>query len=172
MYFLHGGCTGAVAKHIRDSHLQWSALGASRLVLALLPCPFMENPVEPNQEFKLIVAGSRGFDDFDLMSRVLIAMADNEFAGRDVSIVSGMAKGADALAVRFANAHKIALYKFPANWNGLGKKAGFIRNTQMGNFADGLLAFWDGESNGTRHMIEYMQRLNKPVHIINYKLNS
>lgn len=121
-----------------------------------------------DQEFKLIVAGSRGFDDYELMTRVLIAMGDVEFADRQVSIVSGMAKGADALAVRFAQEHGVKLYKFPANWTGLGKKAGFIRNTQMGNFADGLVAFWDGQSNGTKHMIEYMQKLKKLTCVITY----
>ena len=117
------------------------------------------------EEYKLIVAGSRGFNDYELLCRVLVAMGDVEFADHNVSIVSGMARGADQLAVRFAVSHDIQLYKFPANWEGLGKRAGFIRNTQMGNFADGLLAFWDGQSNGTKHMIDYMHKLKKPVHI-------
>lgn len=119
-------------------------------------------------EFKLIVAGSRGFTDYELMTRVLYAMSDLEFQDKALSIVSGMARGADALAVRFATEHKIQLHKFPANWEGLGKRAGFIRNTQMGNMADGLLAFWDGQSNGTKHMIDYMHQLKKPVHLIKY----
>ena len=74
-------------------------------------------------------------------------------------------RGADQLAVRFAVTHDIKLYKFPANWDGFGKRAGFIRNTQMGDFADALLVFWDGQSNGTKHMIDYMHKLKKPVHI-------
>lgn len=122
-------------------------------------------------EYKLIVAGSRSFTDYDLMYRVLIAMADVEFADVAVSIVSGMAKGADALAVRFAIEHNIKLYEFPANWypNGsIDRGAGYKRNAEMGNFADGLLAFWDGHSNGTKHMIDYMRKLNKPVHINNF----
>lgn len=119
-------------------------------------------------EFKLIVAGSRGFKDYDLMTRVLIAMGDFELADKKLSIVSGMARGADQLGVRLANAFGLDLYKFPANWDGLGKRAGFIRNTQMGNFSDGLLAFWDGQSNGTKHMIDYMHQLKKPVHLIKY----
>lgn len=128
-------------------------------------CQYMEKPME---EYKLIVAGSRGFNDYELLCRVLVAMGDVEFADHNVSIVSGMARGADQLAVRFAVSHDIQLYKFPANWEGLGKRAGFIRNTQMGNFADGLLAFWDGQSNGTKHMVDYMHQLKKPVHLIKY----
>lgn len=124
------------------------------------------------QEYKLIVAGSRGFNDYDLMLRVVIAMVDHELADKKLSIVSGMAQGADQLGVRMAVQFGLPLYKFPANWNGLGKRAGFIRNTQMGNMADGLLAFWDGQSNGTKHMVDYMHQLKKPVHLIKYKENS
>ena len=120
------------------------------------------------QEYKLIVAGSRGFTDYDHMLRVVIAMVDHEFADKKLSIVSGMAQGADQLGVRMAVQFGLPLYKFPANWNGLGKRAGFIRNTQMGNMADGLLAFWDGHSNGTKHMVDYMHQLKKPVHLIKY----
>lgn len=126
--------------------------------------------MESNQEFKLIVAGSRSFQDNDLLTRVLISLADVEYADKNISIVTGMAKGADMLAYNFAKQHAIQCYKFPANWAGMGKKAGFIRNTQMGKFADGLLAFWDGQSNGTRHMIEFMRKLEKPVIVINYNL--
>ncbi len=127
-----------------------------------------QNMEKPMNEFKLIVAGSRGFADYELLTRVLFAMSDLEFQDKALSIVSGMARGADALAVRFATEHGIKLYKYPANWEGLGKRAGFIRNTQMGNFSDGLLAFWDGQSNGTKHMVDYMHQLKKPVHLIKY----
>lgn len=119
-------------------------------------------------EYKLIVAGGRDFNDYDLLSRVLIAMADVELADKAVSIVSGMARGADALAVRFAKEHDVTLYEFPAQWDDYGKYAGYYRNKKMGNFSDALLAFWDGKSRGTKHMIDYMQGLGKPVHIVNY----
>lgn len=120
------------------------------------------------QEFKLIVAGGRDFNDYDYLSRVLYAMADVELADKAVSIVSGMARGADALGYRFAKEHDIVVYEFPADWNQYGKRAGFIRNEEMGRFADGLLAFWDGKSKGTQHMIQYMQRMGKPVQVAEY----
>lgn len=118
-------------------------------------------------EFKLIVAGGRDFNDAELLSRTLYAMADVELADKSVSLVSGMAKGADALGYRFAKSLGIKCYEFPADWS-LGRKAGFMRNTQMGKFADGLLVFWDGQSHGTKHMIDYMNSINKPVTVINY----
>jgi len=117
--------------------------------------------------FKLIVAGGRDYTDYEHLSRVLFAMADVEFADKEVSIVSGMARGADTLAARFAKDNYVDLHKFPADWHKYGKVAGFHRNMQMGDFADGLLAFWNG-SKGTLHMINYMKRLNKFVHVINY----
>ena len=120
------------------------------------------------KEFKLIVAGGRDFEDYSKLSAELIALALDTYKDRDVSIVSGMARGADALAVRFAKEHNVMLYEFPADWTGYGKRAGFVRNEQMAQFADGLLALWDGKSRGTEHMIGTMRDLEKPVHVINY----
>lgn len=116
------------------------------------------------KEFKLIVAGSRGFNDYGLLSKTLFSLAETTYKDVAVSIVSGMARGADALASDFARQHGVTLYEFPADWNAYGKRAGFLRNEAMGRFADGLLAFWDGESNGTRHMISFMENQSKPVH--------
>lgn len=84
-----------------------------------------------------------------------------------LSNIAGLARGADALGAKFARAH-CQLYEFPADWDRYGKRAGFMRNEQMGHFADGLIAFWDGKSRGTKHMIDFMKSLGKPVHIVMY----
>ena len=118
-------------------------------------------------EFKLIVAGGRDFDDMESLTNAIMYLANNTYRNVDISIVSGRAKGADSLGYSFAVSHNVKRYSFPADWNQYGKGAGFIRNKQMGDFSDGLLAFWNG-SNGTKHMIEYMRSLNKPVHIVTY----
>lgn len=120
------------------------------------------------KEFKLIVAGGRDFDNYPLLERTLLDFAEREYTDYGASIVSGMARGADALAVEFAINHEVILYEFPADWARLGKRAGFIRNEQMAQFADGLLAFWDWQSRGTKHMIETMQKMNKPVYVVSY----
>ena len=119
-------------------------------------------------EFKLIVAGSRGFNNYAKLSAAIEQVANGELAHREVSIVSGMARGADLMGHRFAKENGIVVYEFPADWDAFGKRAGFIRNEQMGKFADGLLAFWDGASPGTTNMIHFMQRLNKFTHVIRY----
>ena len=118
--------------------------------------------------FRLIVAGGRNFNDYSIVEYTLDCLIYAEYDDKRVEIVSGMAKGADKLGVRFAESNDIPLHKFPADWKRFPRMAGFIRNEQMGNFADALVAFWDGESNGTRHMIEYMKKLKKIVHIVSY----
>jgi hypothetical protein len=119
-------------------------------------------------EFKLIVAGGRDFDNQDLLIRVLNGLADVEYADQEISIVTGMARGADRIAYEFAQHHQIHYYPFPADWDRYGKRAGFVRNEAMAKFSDGLLAFWDGQSRGTGHMVNTMRGLGKPVHVVQY----
>jgi len=119
-------------------------------------------------QFKLIVAGGREFNNYQRLSVELSNLAMGVYADKAISIVSGMARGADHLAVRFARNNGVTLHEFWADWDKLGKRAGFARNADMAVFADGLLAFWDGQSSGTKHMIDTMQRMGKPVHVIQY----
>lgn len=119
-------------------------------------------------EFKLVIAGGRDFNDYEEVNRQLIRLANGELAAYAVSVVSGMARGADALGAAVARDLGVQLYEFPADWNQYGKRAGILRNEEMGRFADGLLAFWDGHSRGTKHMIEFMQGQGKPVRVIRY----
>lgn len=112
------------------------------------------------KEFKLIIAGGRNFTDTKMLSGVIDQLVNHgELKNYAVSYMLGR---------EFALAFNVKRYEFPANWNQHGKAAGFIRNKQMGDFADGLLAFWDGQSRGTKQMIEYMQSLGKPTYIIRY----
>lgn len=120
------------------------------------------------KEFKLIIAGSKGFDDYELLEREVLAYADSIPEDFSVSIVSGGARGADRLGEIFAYAHGAQVYRYPADWNSYGKSAGYIRNDQMALIADGLIAFWDGNSKGTKHMIDIMNRHQKPVYIVRY----
>lgn len=80
-------------------------------------------------------------------------------------IVSGGARGADSLAERYAQENDIQLTVFPAEWDKYGKSAGYRRNHQIIDYADVVLAFWDGQSKGTKHAIELAEKQNKPVFI-------
>ena len=120
------------------------------------------------EELKLIVAGGRDFADPLLLEKAITDLANGVYADKAVSIVSGMARGADMLGYQFAMKHNVVVYTMPADWEQFGKRAGMIRNKAMGDMADALLAFWDGESRGTKQMIDYMNSLHKPVFIIRY----
>ncbi len=101
---------------------------------------------------RVIVAGSRTITDRALVASVL----DQALAGWtmfDVTIVSGMAAGPDLLGKQWADANEFSVIEVPANWDGLGKSAGFLRNTIMADIADCLIVQWDGVSRGTRDMI-------------------
>lgn len=112
---------------------------------------------------RLIVAGSRTFADAALFDRKMA-----EFASRSgpFEVVSGMAPGADALAVQYARREGLACHGFPADWKSEGRAAGHARNGRMAAFADALLAFWDGTSPGTENMIRQMEFLDKPVEVV------
>lgn len=78
-------------------------------------------------------------------------------------IISGTARGVDSIAESIAVTKGYPTKLFPADWDKYGKPAGAIRNKQMAEYADVLIAIWDGQSKGTKNMIETMNRLNKPV---------
>lgn len=123
------------------------------------------------QFYKLIVAGGRDFSDYNLLDSKLNSfrwvVIDQNLAD-DIEVVCGCAKGADSLGEEWALANHVSIKRFPADWDKLGKAAGPIRNKQMGDYADGLLAFWDGKSRGTNHMITYAKEKGLDVLVVNY----
>ena len=62
----------------------------------------------------------------------------------------------------------LPIHVFKPDWNGLGKRAGFVRNAEMGDVADLALIFWDQKSKGTKHMIDYMTKLEKNIRLVYY----
>lgn len=114
---------------------------------------------------RVIIAGGREFDDYDLLCS---EMVDLNLDMTTLSIVSGTARGADSLGERWAYNNNIPVNKFPALWRVHGKSAGYRRNAEMADNADMLVAFWDGKSKGTRHMIDLANRKGLAVLIIHY----
>lgn len=112
---------------------------------------------------KVIIAGGREFERYYTFDRAM-----QDLAARISEVVSGGARGADAMGERFAEVHEIPLAKFPADWKTHGKAAGHIRNYEMAQYADALIAFWDGESRGTRNMIDTALREGLEVHVYRY----
>lgn len=113
---------------------------------------------------KIIIAGGRTFTDYDFLRDTL----DEILAVDDFEIISGGAKGVDALGERYAEARGLSVKAFPADWEKYGRAAGPIRNEEMARYADGLIAFWDGESRGTANMIDISKRYALEIKIIQY----
>jgi hypothetical protein len=134
---------------------------------------------------KIIIAGGRDFcnpkDDpnwiqneqraFRQLSALLWGWREGDapYSYSSLEIVSGAAPGADRVGERFATGNGIALKKFPADWDKHGRAAGPIRNGEMGDYADRLIAFWDGESRGTKNMIETAKEKGLIVRVIKYE---
>jgi hypothetical protein len=119
--------------------------------------------------FKVIVAGSRGFSNYKLLREQCNKYLSRKRKECNVIIISGHARGADILGEKYANDEGFGLEIYPAQWDKYGKRAGYRRNEEMGEIADALIAFWDGKSRGTKHMIDFMSNKNLPVKIVEYE---
>lgn len=108
---------------------------------------------------KLLIAGSRDFNDYELLKKSI--KPENIEC-----IISGCARGADTLAIVYANELGIPVEKYPADWNKYGKSAGYIRNKVMVDRATAVICFWDGKSRGTQHTINLTKAANKPLKVI------
>ena len=104
--------------------------------------------------FRVIVAGSRGFNDYGFLASAL----DNILPEGDVTVISGTARGADRLGEMYAENHGHEVIRIPADWDRHGMSAGYLRNEQMAKSADGCVVFWDGVSKGSKHMIDIAER--------------
>lgn len=110
---------------------------------------------------KTIIAGSRTITDLRLVEAVI------EQSGFEITeVVCGGAKGVDDLGRKWAgNGNRIPVKMFPADWITYGRSAGHIRNTQMADYADALIAVWDGSSRGTKHMINTAKKKGLKVFV-------
>ena len=118
--------------------------------------------------YRIIIAGGRDFDDYSLLQSKCLPIIERQMVNHDVIIMSAHAKGADLLGEMFAEEHGLKLKVYPADWKAHYRSAGFRRNEQMGDIANGLIAFWDGESHGTKHMIEYARSKEVDVNVFRY----
>ena len=110
---------------------------------------------------KTIIAGSRSLENFFQFCKIL-----KEITFNISLVISGGAKGIDSMAITWARMKNYRCLIVPAQWNKYGKSAGYRRNLEMAEEADALIAIWDGESKGTKHMIDIMESQNKLVKVV------
>lgn len=103
---------------------------------------------------KVAIIGSRGLYVSDFSEYLPVGTTE---------IVSGGARGIDSCARRYALSHGIKLTEFLPDYDRYGYSATHIRNDSIIDYADKVLAFWDGSSRGTRSVIEKCKSRGKPV---------
>ncbi|MBE6591397.1 MAG: DUF2493 domain-containing protein [Ruminococcaceae bacterium] len=108
---------------------------------------------------KIAVIGSRGIYNVDLSA----------YIGEDDEIVSGGAVGVDRCAERYARENGLKLTVFFPNYKRYGRPAPLYRNQLIVDYADKVIAFWDGQSRGTMYTVEYARKVNKPCEVITLK---
>lgn len=110
---------------------------------------------------RLIIAGSRTATRADVLAAIEASNAGEGIA----EVVCGDAPGADTEGALWADAKGIPVRHFPADWKRWGKAAGPMRNEEMAQNADALLAIWDGQSKGTAHMIHMARQHGLRIYI-------
>lgn len=116
---------------------------------------------------KIIIAGGRDFNDYATLCAFCDLALRNQI---EIEVVSGTASGADKLGERYALERRYDITRFPADWEKYGKAAGYKRNAEMANYADGLIAFWDEKSKGTKHMIDLAKKANLRIRAHYYQI--
>ena len=124
--------------------------------------PYPHMHVHNHMGMRVIIAGSREFSDYDLLE---VACDDILYKIDVECILSGNARGADRMGEEYAQNRGYRLELHPANWDLFGKSAGYKRNEEMAECADILIAFWDGTSKGTKHMIDIANRKGLAVFV-------
>jgi hypothetical protein len=128
---------------------------------------------------RIIIAGGRTFTNYQLLKEKCfdilrdLTSKDTILNNKELfEIVSGTARGADQLGERFAKEFGFKVIRFPADWDTWGKSAGYRRNEAMAKYAKEdngiLIATWDGQSKGTKHMIDLANKYGLKVYVVNY----
>jgi predicted Rossmann fold nucleotide-binding protein DprA/Smf involved in DNA uptake len=105
------------------------------------------------------VVGSRNYSNLSAVKEFISQLP------KGCTVISGGARGVDQMADHAAKEQGIPTVIYPANWEKFGKSAGIIRNKQIVEQADVVVAFYDGSSRGTAHTISVARKLGKQIHI-------
>lgn len=106
---------------------------------------------------KLAIIGSRGIEQFDIDTYIPAGITE---------IVSGGAKGVDRIAREYALKNGIKLSEFIPDYKHYGRVAPLKRNEEIANYADEVLAFWDGKSRGTEFTVNFFKKLGKNSRVV------
>ena len=114
---------------------------------------------------RVVIAGCRNYTNYDEAKAYIDHCLSRMREENTIIIVSGGASGADAIGERYANENGFEIERYPADWKTYGRSAGPRRNKQMAEVSDYVICFWDEKSRGTKSMIAYAKKYDKPVRI-------
>lgn len=125
------------------------------------------------QEFKLIVAGGKSFDDAALMDREIRKVVAELPDHYSVSIVTNASQGGGALAYAWTTQNQCTKYVVPVDWQAHKKRGSMISNVEMASQSQGLIAFSDGSAKEIEHLIVIAQNLRiEFIRVIPYGLST
>lgn len=114
---------------------------------------------------RVVVAGCRDYNNYQEAEIFIDSCMKKINKKGDIVFVSGGCRGADVLGQVYASKHHCQVECYPAEWKKYGRRAGPKRNQHMAMLGDYFICFWDGESRGTKNMIESAKAYHKPVWI-------
>lgn len=109
---------------------------------------------------KTIIAGSRS-----ITCPFVVAKCVEQSGFLITEVVCGGARGVDRLGYEWAARNGIRVKSIIPDWDGRGRGAGLARNQDMADYADALIAIWDGESRGTKDMIDRANKKGLKIYI-------
>ena len=121
--------------------------------------------------FNVVISGSREFTEFDKFATALDEVLKTYRSKSYIRLFEGGARGIDRLARTYAIMRKVRHERFHADWDKFGKRAGILRNIEMINAGDMVVAFWDGQSKGTKHAIDYAIKKRKRLVVVRLDKN-
>lgn len=119
-------------------------------------------------ERRIIIAGGRDFNEPSYLRECMTGVARGGDIQNPMVVISGGARGADKMGENWGRDRNVIVRVYPADWDKYGKRAGYLRNLEMAKIATELVAFWDGRSRGTAHMIDIATKEGLHVHVFRY----
>lgn len=110
----------------------------------------------------LLIAGSRNLTEVDAAYASTVC---GLILNKSDTLLNGGATGVDTLAYDAAKHVGATTIRCLPDWKTHGKSAGPIRNKQMVGLADEIIVLWDGESKGTKNVINLAKRARKPLDV-------
>ena len=111
---------------------------------------------------KIAIIGSRSITDADI----------GKYVSAGDEIVSGGAAGIDTLAAEYAKRNGLKLTVFLPEYEKYGRAAPIVRNKQIVDYADKVVALWNGSSKGTMSVIEYAEKIGKLCEVVTLACSS